>query len=80
LIVFLWFFLLLSRGLLGVIAPGASIFSLLIVKPHSYIKISLPKTTNNMSISLIKTEKIYMPCYLENISKAAVLTRRNKRR
>jgi hypothetical protein len=73
--VFFVVFLLLSRGLLDIIAPGASIFSLLIIKPYSYTKIFLPKTTNSMSISLIKTKKIYMLYCLENISKAVVLTR-----
>jgi hypothetical protein len=66
--------------LLGVIAPGASIFSLLIVKPYSYTKTFLPKATNSASISLIEAEKICTPCYLKNISKVIVLTRRNKKR
>jgi hypothetical protein len=71
----LWFFLLLSRGLLGIITPGASILFLLIVKSYSYTKISLPKATSNISISLIETKKIYMLSYLENISKTVALTR-----
>jgi hypothetical protein len=65
--------------LLGVIAPGASIFFLLIIKSYSYTKISLPKATSSALISLIKAEKIYTLCYLESISKAVVLTRRNKK-
>jgi hypothetical protein len=69
----------LSRGLLGVITPGASVFSLLIVKPHSYTEISLPKAASSMLISPIETEKICMLCYLESISKVVVLTRRNKK-
>jgi hypothetical protein len=65
--------------LLGVIAPGASVFSLLIVKLYSYTKTSLLKAASSASISLIEAEKIYTLYYLENISKAIILTRRNKK-
>jgi hypothetical protein len=65
--------------LLGIIAPGASVLFLLIVKPYSYIEISLPKAASNMSISLIEAKKIYILCCLESISKAIALTRRNKK-
>jgi hypothetical protein len=61
--------------LLGVIAPGASVFSLLIIKPYSYTKTFLPKAASSALISLIKTEKICILYYLENISKIIALTR-----
>jgi hypothetical protein len=62
--------------LLGIITLGASIFSLLIIKLHSYTKISLPKATSSASIFLIETKKIYTLYCLESISKAVALTRR----
>jgi hypothetical protein len=55
------------------------VFFLLIVKLYSYTEISFPKTTSSASISLIKAKKICILYYLENISKAIVLTPRNKR-
>jgi hypothetical protein len=54
-------------------------FSLLIIKPYSYTKISFPKITSSTSISLIETKKICMLYCLESISKVVVLTRRNRR-
>jgi hypothetical protein len=39
----------------------------------------LPKATSSASISLIETKKIYTLYHLKNISKAIVLTRRNKK-
>jgi hypothetical protein len=39
----------------------------------------LPKAASSALISLIEAEKIYTLCCLENISKAVVLTRRNKK-
>jgi hypothetical protein len=66
--------------LLGIIAPGASVLSLSIIKPHSYTKISLPKAASSASISPIEAEKICTLCCLESISKVIVLTRRSKKR